>query len=458
MPGIASSRRGRRVLRLPDVNLHPAQVIVAGFGAVTLIGTVLLMLPISSQASGGTPFVEALFHATSAVCVTGLNSLDTAEHWSTFGKVVLLVLVQAGGLGIMSFASILGLIVAGRMGLRTRMQAAAETGTLDVGDLRRLLLNVAKVSIGIELVVAVALALRWWIGYDESFGHALWLGVFHGISSFNNAGFALWSDSLGPFVSDPWICLPIAFAVILGSVGFPVLMELRREFRSSLHWTMNTRIVVVFSLVMLVGGTLFVTLSEWSNPRTLGTLDTPTKLLAGFFQAVMPRSGGFTTVDVGQMDPLTWFGIDVMMFIGGGPAGTAGGIKLTTFAVLLFLVVTEIRGDGAVNIFGRRLPRSVQRQATTVAVFATTLVVFSTALLMTIEGIDLDHALFEIISAFATVGLSTGVTLQLSDPGQLVITVLMFIGRLGPITFASAIALKRTSRLYEYPKERPIIG
>lgn len=428
------------------------------FGAVTLLGTLLLMLPIARAGEGrGTPFVDALFHATSAVCVTGLNALDTADHWSAFGKVVLLLLVQAGGLGIMSFASILGLLVARRLGLRARLNAATESGA-DVGDVRRLLLGVAKVSLVIEGAVALVLAGRFWIGYDHGIGEALWLGVFHGVSAFNNAGFALWSDGLERFVSDAWVCLPIAGAVLLGSVGFPVLRELRREFGRPLHWSMNTKIVLSMTLVLVAAGALLVTALEWGNPATLAPLDPGGRLLAGLFQGVMPRSAGLATVDVGQMDPVTWLVTDVLMFIGGGPAGTAGGIKVTTFAVLLFIVWTEVRGDGAVNIFGKRLPRSVQRQAIAVATFAIAIVVVSTMTLMLLEGLDLDHALFEVTSAFTTTGLSTGVTAELSDAGQLLLTVLMFVGRLGPITFASAIALRRSRRLYEFPKERPIIG
>ncbi|MBJ7470688.1 MAG: TrkH family potassium uptake protein [Solirubrobacteraceae bacterium] len=457
MPGETDRLRRLRGLFRPRP-LHPAQVISLAFATAGIVGTVLLMLPISRSGPGGTGFTDALFHATSAICVTGLSAVDTAEHWTGFGQAVLLVLVQVGGLGIMTFASILGLVVARRLGLRTRLQTTQESGIVDQGDLRRLLWGVARISLKVEILVAIALTLRWWLGYDERFVDALWLGVFHAVAAFNNAGFALWSDNLMGFVSDPFICLPIAVAVILGGLGFPVLMELRRQFRWSIWWTINTKIVISVSIALLVSSTIAITALEWSNPATLGQLDPAGRLLAGFFQAVNTRTAGFNSVDTAELNPATWFLMDALMFIGGGPAGTGGGIKVTTFAVLLLIVYAEIRGEGAVNVFGKRLPRSAQRQAITVAALAFTVISVATGLLMVIEGLDLDRSLFEAISAFTTTGLSAGVTGTLSDASKYVLVFLMFAGRLGPITLASAIALRSSNRLYEYPKERPIIG
>ncbi len=437
---------------------HPAQVIVIAFTGVLIIGTALLMLPISKQGPGGTGFTDALFHAASAVCVTGLSSVDTATHWTGFGQAVLLLLVQIGGIGIMTFASILGLVVARRLGLRARLQTAHESNVVDQGDLRRVLWGVARISFSVELVVAAALTLRWWLGYEYGLGEALWLGVFHSVAAFNNAGFSLWSDSLMGFATDPWVCLPVAGAVIVGGLGFPVLLELRRELRHSLHWTLNTKTVIAATVVLLALSTVFVTAVEWSNPKTLGALDPPARLLAGFFQAVMPRSAGFNTVSIGDLHPTTWFGMDILMFIGGSPASTAGGIKVTTFAVIVFIVLSEIRGGGAVNMFGKRLPRSAQRQAITVVALTSFVIAVAAMVLMLLENFELDHALFEVTSAFTTTGLTTGVTPELGTASKLLMVFLMFAGRLGPITLASAIALRRSDRLYQYPKERPIIG
>ncbi|RAX49915.1 TrkH family potassium uptake protein [Arthrobacter sp. AQ5-05] len=437
---------------------HPAQAIALGFGVAVAVGTAILMLPMAKTGPGGAGFLEALFTATSAVCVTGLAVVDTATYWTRFGQVVILVLIQLGGFGIMSFASLLGVLMARRLGLKSRIQAAAETKSTGFGDVRSVLLGVLRITAGTELVVAVLLTLRFAVGLGNPWGHSIWLGFFHSISAFNNAGFALFSDNLMGFVGDPWICLPIAAAIIIGGLGFPVLFELGRHYRRPLHWTMNTKLVLGGTVTLLAGGTAFICALEWTNPKTLGVLSTADKLLAGFFQSVMTRTAGFNSLDFGQMDPATWLGMDILMFIGGGPAGTAGGLKITTFAVLFFILLTEVQGGAAVNIYGKRLSRSVHRQAITIVLLAVALVVGSTMALMLMTDFGLDRLLFETISAFATVGLSTGITAALPPAGQLLLVFLMFIGRLGPVTLASALALRARPVMYEFPKERPLIG
>ncbi|NUW09409.1 TrkH family potassium uptake protein [Streptomyces sp. CAI-21] len=437
---------------------HPAQVVVAGFATAVAAGTGLLMLPVARAGPGGAGVMEALFTSTSAVCVTGLAVVDTPGYWSGFGQAVILALIQVGGFGIMTFASLLVLLVSHRIGLKARMTAAAETKTLGLGDVRSVVTGVVKVSLLLEAVTALALTLRFATDYDEPWPRAAWLGVFHAVSAFNNAGFALYSDSLMGFVTDPWICLPIALAVIAGGLGFPVLFELRRRFRKPRGWSLHTKIVLWASGVFLVGGTAFITALEWSNPATLGPLDAQGKLLAGFFQGVMPRTAGFNSIDTSQMSPASWLGTDVLMFIGGASAGTAGGIKVTTFAVLFFVIYAEIRGEGAVDIFHRRLHGDLQRQALTVVLLSVAAVAITTVVFMVFSDHTLDQSLFEVTSAFATVGLSTGITADLAPGLQLLLVALMFIGRLGPITVASALALRSRHRLYDLPEERPIIG
>ncbi|TFD61555.1 TrkH family potassium uptake protein [Cryobacterium suzukii] len=452
--------------------LHPAQVVVSGFALTILGGTALLILPNARVGPGGASFLEALFTATSAVCVTGLTVVDTAVYWTPFGQVVILLLIQIGGFGIMSFASVVGLAIARKLSLRSRITAAAETKSVGLADVKGLVFGVVRISLAIEVTVALLLALRFMLGYGEPVGRSIWLGVFHSVSSFNNAGFALFSDNLMGYATDAWICLPIAAAVILGGLGFPVIVQLRRQLRrqgryprhwlqrawSIRTWTMNTRIVVAGTFVLLVLGTAYITAVEWSNPNTLGPLDWQGKLLAGFFQSVQTRTAGFNSVDIGQLDSATLLGMDVLMLIGGGPAGTAGGIKITTFAVLFFILWTEVRGQVAVNVFGKRLSRAVHREAITIALLAVGVIIGATAALMLMTDISMDALLFEAISAFATVGLSTGITAGLPWEGQVILILLMFIGRLGPITFASAIALRERHATYELPKERPIIG
>jgi potassium uptake TrkH family protein len=438
--------------------LHPAQVVVAGFALAVTVGTVLLMLPVARAGPGGASVLEALFTATSAVCVTGLVVVDTATYWSGFGQVVILGLIQVGGFGIMTLASLLGLLVARRLGLRSRLTAAAETKSLTLGDVRWLVLGVARVTLAVEAATALVLAVRLALGYDEPVLRALWLGVFHSVSAFNNAGFGLFSDNLVGFVTDPWVCLPIAAAVILGGVGFPVLFELRRELRQPRRWSVHTRITVIGSAVLIVTGTAFMLAAEWGNPGTLGPLSVPGKLLAAFFQGVVPRTAGFNSVDISQMNTGTWLGTDILMFIGGGSAGTAGGIKVTTFTVLLFVIYSQVRGDEDVTAFGRRIPVPAVREALSVALLGVAAVMGPAILFALTTPFTLDQILYEIISAFATVGLSTGITADLPWPHQLVLVALMFIGRTGTITLATALALRHRRRLYRLPEERPVIG
>jgi trk system potassium uptake protein TrkH len=454
---VKATSREKRARRL-YFRLHPAQVVVGGFALVIGVGTALLMLPIAKSGPGGASLLEAVFTATSAVCVTGLTVVDTATYWTPFGQVIIMLLIQLGGLGIMIFAALIGLVLARKMSVRARLNTAAEAKTVGFDDVRGLVRGILAISLIVEAATFLLLFPRLLWGYGYEVGRAAWYAAFHAISSFNNAGFALYTDNLVGFADDPFVCLPICAAIILGGLGFPVILQLRKEFARPLHWTMNTKLVLSGTVVLLLGGTVYITVLEWSNPATLGALNPWARILAGFFHSVQTRTAGFNSIDVGQMHDETWLGMDVLMFIGAGPAGTAGGIKLTTFAVLFFIMMTELRGEGAVNIFGKRLSRAVHRQAITVVLVAVAAVIIGAALVMLTSGEDLDRALFESVSAFATVGLSTGITADLSAPAQIVLVALMFLGRLGPLTLGSAIALRDRRILYEYPMERPAIG
>lgn len=437
---------------------RPARWIAGGFGVGILIGTLLLMLPIARTGPGGASFIEALFTAVSAMCVTGHVIVDTATFWTPFGQVVILLLIQIGGFGVMTFATIVGVAVVRRLSLSSRLNTAAETRSLGIDDVRSLVLNVLKISLVIEGAVAIILFLWFWLHYGKNPGEAAWLGVFHGVSSFNNAGFALFSDNMVSYVDDPVVSLTLCAAIILGGLGFPVIMQLKRYWNRPLKWSMNTRIVVWATPLLLVAGAAYITAIEWNNPGTLGPLEWHSKLLAGFFQSVQTRTAGFNSIDIGALDDSSLFGMTALMFIGGGPAGTAGGIKVTTFAVLFFILLAEVRGDGVVNVFGKRLSRAVHRQAIAVVLLAVAVVVGSTVAIMLMSGLPLSPVLFETASAFGTVGLSTGITADLPVAAQLVLCLLMFIGRLGPVTFAAALALREREVLYQLPKERPIIG
>jgi len=432
--------------------------VVLGFLGAILAASALLSLPFAHSPGADVSALDAAFTAVSAVAVTGHVVVDTATAWSGAGLVIILLFIQLGGLGVMLVASLIGLTLVRRFSLRSRALAGTENRGVTTGDVARLAKGILITALAIEAVVAIILTLRFRLQHDDSWAEAIGHGVFLAISSFNNAGFAPFSDNMMSFASDPFVLLPMCAATILGGLGFPVLLQLRREFGRPLHWTMNTNIVLSMTALLLVLGTVYIAVLEWGNPETLGSMPVGDRVLTAFFHAVQVRTSGFNSVDVGQLASETWLGMDVLMFIGGGPAGTAGGIKVTTFAVLLFIILTELRGEGAVNIFGKRLSRAVHREAITISLLSLGAVMMATIALMVITHLDLDVILFEVVSAFGTVGLSTGITADLPDAGKVILMILMFLGRLGPLTLGTALVLRQRRVMYELPKERPVIG
>jgi trk system potassium uptake protein len=437
---------------------HPAQLVVVSFGAAIALGTTLLAVPFATVDGSSPGLITALFTSTSAVCVTGLVTVDTATYWSGYGQGVILALIQLGGFGIMTLASLAVIFVSHKMGLRTRLIARAETGALDLGDVRTIVFGVAKFTLLFEVIATLLLAVRFVVHYDESLPRALWLGLFHAVSAFNNAGFALFSDNLVGFLDDPWILVLVSVAVIAGGLGFPVMMELRRERTRWRRWSLHTKLTVGMTLVLLIVGTLAVTTLEWSNPDTLGALNTPDTMSAGFFSAAMPRTAGFNAIDYAEVTESTQLVTILLMFVGGGAAGTAGGIKVSTAAVIVLMVWAEVRGDPDVSRFGRRVPATAQRQALAVVLIGLAALFTGNLLLIGLSEFGIANTLFEATSAFGTVGLSTGITGLLPEPAQLVLVALMFLGRVGPLTLGTALVLRERGRLYRFPEERPIIG
>ncbi|MDO8147228.1 MULTISPECIES: TrkH family potassium uptake protein [unclassified Isoptericola] len=467
---LLADRRRSPEVSPASLRRRPARVVAAGFLGAIAAGTLLLSLPVA--ATGRTAsVVEAFFTATSAACVTGLVVVDTETFWSPFGQAVILVLIQIGGFGVMTVASLLGLLLSRRMGLRTRLVAAESTHTIGLGEVRRVMIGALQFTVIAEVLVATVITLRLRIGYGESVAHATWSGLFHSVSAFNNAGFSLYGDSLMRFVTDPWVCLPISAAVIIGGIGFPVLVELTRRttsgdrpvllLRRPGRWSVHTRLTLLMTAVLLAVATLFFLAVEWANPRTFGPLDVPGKMLAAFTQAVMPRTAGFNSIDTEGLNHGSWFFTDILMFIGGGSGGTAGGVKVGTLAVLAVVLWAELRGDPDVTAFDRRLAPFTQRQAGTVALVAMAAVVVTTlAITVTVppEVVPLDRVLFEVVSALSTTGLSTGITGDLEPWHQCLLALLMFLGRLGPITLGTGLALRERRRLYRRPESAVVIG
>ncbi len=437
---------------------HPARAVPLAFAAAVGIGTVLLSLPYATPGPERPPVLAAAFTTVSAVCVTGLTTVDTATYWSTFGQVVILGLIQVGGFGIMTAATLLGLLVGGKLKLTSSLIAQAESHTLNVGEVRHVIRRVAVTMLAFETVIAAALTVRFRVRYDDTWGQALWHGVFHSISAFNNAGFALYSDNLIGFVDDAWIAFPICVAIIAGGIGFPVLFELRRRWRRPRAWTVHTRLTVYGSALLLVLGTVAFLALEWGNPGTLGPLSTWGKVVGGITGGVVPRTAGFNSIDYGQITPETMAVNYVLMFIGGGSAGTAGGIKVTTFFLLGYVIWSEVRGEAETNIAHRTVGGSTLRQALSVVLLALAVISVGTMVILLVTDYALDVVLFEAISAFATVGLSTGITPDLPGSAQVTLMALMFVGRVGTITVASALALKSRHHHFHLPEERPVVG
>jgi trk system potassium uptake protein TrkH len=450
------AKRGSRK-SIPGLR-HPAQYVVAAFVGASLLGAILLSIPAASHAPGSAPAMTALFTSASAVCVTGLAVVDTSGYWTGLGEWIILGLVQVGGLGIMTLTSLIVVVVARRLGLRQRLIAAAETGSLDLGDIRTLILGVAKLSFGVEAAVALALSLRFWLSHGESLRRAAYLGVFHSVSAFNNAGFSLFSDSLVGLNRDPFILVVVAAAVVVGGLGFPVWVQVARNPRQPRRWSLHAKLTLVTTAVLVVVGWVLLGWFEWTNPATFGALSTPDSIMNALFHSIVPRTAGFNSIDVGAMREPSHLVTEALMFIGGGSASTAGGIKVTTFAVLAGVIWAELRGDPDVVMFERRVAHEAQRQALTVALLAIGIVVVATMALLATSDLPRAGLFFEAVSALGTVGMSTGVTPLLSTSSQLIVVALMIIGRVGPPTLFAALVLRDRDRLYRRPEERPVIG
>ena len=436
---------------------HPARLALATFAAVVVLVTVLLSFPWATASGTRAPLVDALFTATSAVCITGLTVVDTATYWSGWGQVVILAGIQVGGFGIMTLASILGFAVSGRLGLTQRMLTASETKTTRLGEVGSLVRAVIATSLVVEAVLVVVLFPRF-LALGQNVGEALWNAVFYGISIFNNAGFVNTPDGLYPYVGDAWINFPVVIGAFIGALGFPVILVLARSWRSPKTWTLHAKITLTTSAALAVVGMVVIGALEWSNPRTFGSLPISDRILASIMAGVTPRSSGFATVDVGEMREATWLLQDALMFVGGGSASTGGGIKVTTLAVMLLAIGAEARGDRDVDAFGRRIPSETLRLAVAVTFIGATAVLIASLLLLSMTDLRLDVVLFEVISAFATCGLSTGITPSLPDEAKYVLSGLMFAGRTGTMTVAAALAARSRLRVIRQPEERPIIG
>jgi Trk-type K+ transport system membrane component len=443
----------------------PARLAVTVFACVIGVFTLLLLAPFATADGGGARLVDALFTAVSAVCVTGLVVQDTATYWSLYGQIIILAGIKVGGLGIMTVASLLGMIVSRKIGLTQKLLTASETKTSKLGDVGSLIRVIIVTATSIELSIALLLFPRFAV-IEGNVGTAAWHSLFYGISAFNNAGFVPTVEGLTPHVGDWTLVLPIALGVFIGALGFPVILNIQRSLpRPGQRWhgwtkrfSLHTKLTLVTSFVLFAVGALLLLILEWANPATFGPLSFGEKVLTAVFAGIMPRSGGFSTVDVGSMTQSSWLIQDALMFVGGGSASTAGGIKVTTLAVMLLAIFAEARGDRDIEAFGRRIPRDVLRLSIAVVFTGASIVLVSCVALLELTDHNLSRVLFEVLSAFATVGLSTGITEGLPDAAKYWLSALMFVGRTGAVTVVAVLALRDRRRIVRFPEERPIIG
>lgn len=443
-------------IQISNFDLSPYQILVLGFAGLIVFGTILLTLPLSSASGHSTPIIDALFTATSAVCVTGLIVLDTGVYWSPFGQMVIITLIQAGGLGIMTMTTLMALLVGKKIKLRERLIIQEALNQLTLSGVVRLTIYVVKVTLLIEFIGGTILALHW---YGDFGPKAIYFGYWHAISSFCNAGFDLLGDfrSLTGYVSDWTVNLVVSGLIILGGIGFTVIADVwtnRRFDTLSLH----SRIVLVTSLLLIAIGTLVIFIIEQDNPETLAALDWDGQLLASYFQSVSTRTAGYNTLDMSKLESATLFFMVILMFIGASPASTGGGIKTSTFAVLIISIWALIRGKEDAEAFERRIPYRVVYKAFSVLFISALLVVIITMMLCVNEPHPFINILFEVVSAFGTVGLSTGITPSLTTSSKLWLIFTMFAGRVGPITLALAFALKEKKRPFQYPEGKILIG
>lgn len=436
--------------------LNPPQVLALGFLSLILIGSILLNLPIASSSGSSIGYVNSLFTSASAVCVTGLTVLNTAKDFTPFGQVIIITLIQFGGLGIMTLATVGYIIMGKKISFKERLMIKEQLNTESIQGIVKLTKKVIGYTFFLEMMGSLLLALRFvpMFGFEKG----LAFSIFHAISAYCNAGFDIFGDSLIIFQNDYYVLLILSLLIILGGLGFTVYADLLAKDKLR-KLTLHSKVVLIMTGSLLIIGTLSFLLFESSNPGTLGSMNFPSRLANSFFQSVSPRTAGFYSVDMSKIRETTIFSTIMLMFIGGSPGSTAGGIKTTTFACLLLTTISVVKGEEDVNCLNRRLPFETIKRAVSIFLIGLA-IVFSTAIILTITDSSLKfiNLLFESTSAFGTVGLSAGITDKLSTLGRLVITLTMYIGRVGPLTMAYAFAKRNKKRDFRNAPGNLMVG
>ena len=443
--------------RIAKAALPAAQIVAFSFLSVILVGTGFLLLPNATEATKDISFLNALFTATSATCVTGLIVVDTGSFFSLFGQIVILCLIQIGGLGLMTTTAFFSLILGRGISVRETVLMSDVLSSKTMSRISHLIVSILALTIVFEAMGILAFRLCWSGSQGFEHGSVLYYSVFHAISAFCNAGFSLFRDSFVGFSGSLGVNLTLTALIIAGGLGFTVIMNLLRFgiFKRE-RLSLQTKLVLVVTVVLLASGGALVLISEWN--KSLSELPVPTKLMASYFQSVTPRTAGFNTINIGGLTNACYFLLMILMFIGASPGSTGGGIKTSTFGIFLGSIWSMLKGRNAVEMFKRDVPRDIVSKALSVIILALMLLaLFGFILLLTEKG-DPIPILFELVSAFGTVGLSAGITRDLTVVGKIIIIITMFIGRIGPLTLALAIGQRRESVTYEYPEEAVMIG
>lgn len=439
-------------MRHLSIKLSPPQLLILVFIVFVFIGTLLLMLPFSTTER--ISFIDALFTAMSAMTVTGLVVVDTTSVYTVFGQVIIMALIQLGGIGIMTFAVLIFMMLGKKIGFQERLLLQQALNQTSVGGIILLVRRIVIFSLLIEGIAALLLSYRWVPEYG--FGQGIYLSIFHSISAFNNAGFALWSDGLIRYVGDPVVNIVISFLFIIGGIGFTILTDLwyTKEFRKlSLH----TKIMLFGTLGINLLAMLVIFSLEYFNPDTLANMTFMEKLWASYFQAVTTRTAGFNSIDIGAMESSSILFMILLMFIGAGSTSTGGGIKLTTFIIIILAVITFIKGKQEIVLFKRSIHQKYVFKSLAITIISLLFVFLSLFILTITEKMDFLQLLFEVVSAFGTVGLSMGITADLTLIGKAVIIFIMLLGKLGPLTIAYSLAKPSTAKI-RYPNEDLLTG
>lgn len=447
--------------------LSTTQLITLGFLAAVLAGSVLLMLPISSASGEMTPYLDALFTSATSVCVTGLTVVDTFSHWSLFGKIVILLLIQLGGLGVISFTTGIMVLIGRKITLKDRLLLESAFNLDNLSGLVRFL---GKVFKGTMLIEGMGALLSMPVFCPRYGLRGIWISVFHSVSAFCNAGIdILGPNSLEPYVNNAWLNLVTMGLIILGGIGFIVWWDVLRvtglirrgELRRGLFWQrlgLHTKITLFTTAVLIVAGWVLFLLMEWDNPETLGPLNPATKTLAALFQSVTTRTAGFATVPQSGLRTESVLLSVVLMFIGGSSVGTAGGVKTSTIALIFLSAASVVRGRDTVTAYRRTIPDKLVRRASAIVAISLTTLLAATALLSLFQVGNLDDLLFETASALGTVGLTRGVSAQLGAAGKILMSCCMYFGRVGPISLAIAFAYRKDKGITAYPEQNITIG